>query len=108
MQDIVSLDQVEVQFTQIGKPVRVRRSGRVWSVVVEPTVHFERVSWWELGWRIPRGSGTRIDYAVWLVQVRLGSNELSDVVTWELVEDTVNKVWRVREVSGASGNAYGR
>lgn len=96
MEGIVELEQVEVLFTENGKPYKVRRGGHVWSVVVEPTVYFERVKWWELGWRIPKNSGTRIDYAVWLVQVRLGSNERSEVVSWELVEDTVNKAWRVR------------
>ncbi|MGP5048085.1 hypothetical protein [Glutamicibacter ardleyensis] len=96
MESIVELEQVEVLFTESGKPFKVRRGGRVWSVAVEPTVHFSRVRWWEHGRRIPRGSGTRIDYAVWLVQVRLGSNERSELVSWELVEDTWNNVWRVR------------
>lgn len=48
--------------------------------------------------RIPKGTGVRIDYATWLIQVRLGNNERSQVVTWELVEDIFEKVWRVREL----------
>ncbi|MGP4994638.1 hypothetical protein [Glutamicibacter ardleyensis] len=92
------LEQVEVLFTDAGLPVQVRRGGRVWSVVVEPTRHFSRIDWWESGRRIARGTGVRIDYAVWLVQVSLGSNSRSQALSWELVEDVVDSVWRVRDL----------
>ncbi|MGP5264768.1 MULTISPECIES: hypothetical protein [Glutamicibacter] len=92
------LEQVEVQFTPTGHPWKILRNGRTWTVTVVPTVHYDRIKWWELGMRIPKGTGVRIDYATWLIQVRLGNNERSQVVTWELVEDIFEKVWRVREL----------
>ncbi|MGP5014479.1 hypothetical protein ACTXJX_11730 [Glutamicibacter ardleyensis] len=98
MDRFTDLDVVEVQFTPAGKPWKVLRDGRTWAVAVEPTVFFERIKWWELGIRIPKGAGVKIDYAVWLVQVRLGNNERSSLLSWELVEDTFGKVWRVHDL----------
>lgn len=63
---------VDVRFTAAGAPWKIRRGGRVWQVVVEPSCHFERVNWWEdLTFKVRKGAADRIDYAVWLVQVRL-------------------------------------
>ncbi|MGP5524950.1 hypothetical protein ACTXM3_16960 [Glutamicibacter arilaitensis] len=91
---------VDVSFTAAGAPWKIRRGGRVWQVVVEPTCHFERVNWWEdLTFNVRKGAADRIDYAVWLVQVRLGANPRSDILTWELVEHPRLGSWSVREVS---------
>lgn len=90
---------VEVLFTPAGAPWKVRRNGRVWQVVVEPTHHFERVQWWEdLTFKIKKGAADRIDFAVWRVQVRLGSNPRSDLVTWDLVEHPRSSTWSVRDL----------
>lgn len=91
---------VEVLFTAAGVPWKIRRNGRVWQVVVEPTCHFERVKWWEdTSFTIKKGRADRIDYAVWLVQVRLGANPRSDTVTWELVEHPRTESWSIREIA---------
>lgn len=91
---------VEVLFTAAGAPLKIRRNGRVWQVAVEPTHHFERVNWWEdLTFKVRKGAADRIDYAVWLVQVRLGANPRSDILVWELVEHPRTNSWSVREVS---------
>lgn len=72
---------VEVLFTAAGAPLKIRRNGRVWQVAVEPTHHFERVNWWEdLTFKVKKGAADGIDYAVWLVQVRLGANPRSDIL----------------------------
>lgn len=90
---------VEVLFTPAGAPWKVRRNARVWQVAVEPTHHFERVRWWEdLTFKIKKGAADRIDFAVWRVQVRLGSNPRSDLVTWDLVEHPQSSTWTVRDL----------
>lgn len=89
---------VEVRFTAAGVPWKIRRGGRVWQVAVEPSRHFERVNWWEdHSFKIKKGRADRIDYAVWLVQVRLGANSKSDILTWELVEHPRIESWSVRD-----------
>lgn len=94
---------MDVRFTPAGAPWKIRRHGHVWQVVVEPTCHFERVKWWEdLTFKIRKGDADRIDYAVWLVQVRLGANPRSDILTWELVEHPRIGAWSVREVASPS------
>lgn len=96
----MSVELVDVIFTTASAPWKIRRGGRVWQVVVEPTHHYERVKWWEdTSFTIKKGSADRIDYAVWLVQVRLGANPRSDLVTWELVEHPRIDSWSVREVA---------
>lgn len=90
---------VEVLFTPTGAPWKVRHNGRVWQVVVEPTCHFERVKRWEdASFNIKKGCADRIDYAVWRVQVRLGANPRSDLVTWDLVEHPRSSTWSLRDV----------
>lgn len=91
---------VEVLFTAAGAPWKIRRNGRVWQVAVEPTRHFERVQWWEdLTFKIKKGAADRIDYVVWRVQVRLGANPRSDILTWDLVEHPRIESWSVRDVA---------
>lgn len=95
----MSEEFVDVLFTAAGVPWKIRRGGRVWQVVVEPTCHFERVKWWEdSSFNIKKGCADRIDYAVWRVQVRLGSNPRSDLVTWDLVEHPRSSTWSLRDV----------
>lgn len=91
---------VEVRFTAAGVPWRIRRGGRVWQVVVEPSRHFERVNWWEdHSFKIKKGAADPIDFAVWRVQVRLGANPRSDLLTWDLVEHPRDGSWAVRDVA---------
>lgn len=90
---------MDVRFTAAGVPWKIRRGGRVWQVVVEPSRHFERVNWWEdHSFKIKKGAADPIDFAVWRVQVRLGSNPRSDLLTWDLVEHPRDGSWTVRDV----------
>lgn len=90
---------VEVRFTAACVPWKIRRGGRVWQVAVEPSRHFERVNWWEdHSFKIKKGAADPIDFAVWRVQVRLGSNPRSDLLTWDLVEHPRDGSWTVRDV----------
>ena len=91
---------VDVRFTAAGVPWKIRRGGRVWQVVVEPSRHFERVNWWEdHSFKIKKGAADPIDFAVWRVQVRLGANPRSDLLTWDLVEHPRDGSWTVRDVA---------
>jgi len=91
---------VEVRFTAAGVPWKIRRGGRVWQVVVEPSRHFGRVNWWEdHSFKIKKGAADPIDFAVWRVQVRLGANPRSDLLTWDLVEYPRDGSWAVRDVA---------
>lgn len=91
---------VDVRFTAAGVPWKIRRGGRVWQVVVEPSRHFERVNWWEdHSFKIKKGAADPIDFAVWRVQVRLGANPRSDLLTWDLVEHPRDGSWAVGDVA---------
>ena len=93
------MERVEVQFAASGKPLRVRRGGRVWTVVAEPVRWFERFDWWKSELRAPKGEPFRIDSMVWQVQVALGSKSV-DPLTWELVHHASTGGWSVREPKG--------
>ena len=94
------MESVEIQWTASGKPLRVLRQGRVWTVVVEPTSWFERIAWWRTEARVGKSDGVvppfRIDIKVWQVQVTLGSRA-SDTVTWLLMERPQTGGWEVQE-----------
>lgn len=90
------MENVEIQWTASGKPLRVRRHGRVWTVVVEPTSWFERVPWWRTELRADKDKPFRIDIKVWQVQVTLGSRA-SDTMTWLLMERPQTGGWEVQE-----------
>lgn len=96
------MESVEVQWTASGQPLRVRRAGRVWKVVAEPTRWYERVKWWRTELRAQRGGEVRIDALVWKVQVSLGART-SDPLTWELVHHHPTGGWRVRDVGQDAG-----
>ena len=65
-----------------------------------PSRHFERVNWWEdHSFKIKKGAADPIDFAVWRVQVRLGANPRSDLLTWDLVEHPRDGSWAVRDVA---------
>lgn len=92
------MELVDVLFTAEGEPWKIRRDGRVWQVGVRPHRWFERIKWWHTPGFSPRKhSGHRIDYMVWRVQVRLGNNPRSDLVTWDLIESPQAGTWGVRE-----------
>ena len=89
------MEHVDIPTVEQGAPAVVVRGGREWHMVVEPVRWFERVAWWEESRRMPRGQG-RVDVEVWQVQVRLGNNPASGIVTWELVRDGSGGGWCVR------------
>ena len=96
----MSEEFVDVLFTADGVPWKVKRGSHVWQVAVRPSCHFERVNWWEdLSFSIRKGAADRIDFAVWRVQVRLGTNPRSDLVTWDLIEHPRAVSWSIREVA---------
>ena len=90
------MERVEIQWTASGKPLRVRRAGRVWTVVVEPTCWFERVAWWATEVRASKDAPFRIDAQIWQVQVTLGARNV-EPITWELVEHPQTGGWSVRD-----------
>ncbi|GAA1498833.1 hypothetical protein GCM10009628_38380 [Paeniglutamicibacter kerguelensis] len=90
------MEGVEIQWTASGKPLRVRRAGRVWTVVVEPVCWFEWVAWWRTELRAPKGEPFRIEVQVWQVQVTLGS-PASEPVTWQLMHHPQTGGWQVRD-----------
>lgn len=95
----MSHEIVDVLFTAAGEPWKVKRAGRVWQVAVEPTRHFERVLWWrDTAFSVRKGQADRIDYVVWRVQVRLGANPRSDLLTWDLMERPQHSTWSVLDV----------
>ena len=95
------MERVEIQWTASGKPLRVLRGGRVWTVVVGPVTWFERVAWWKTELRAAKPDGslppTRIDTQIWQVQVTLGARNV-EPITWELVEHPQTGGWSVRNV----------
>lgn len=91
------MECVEIQWTASGKPLRVMRAGRVWTVVVEPVSWFERVSWWNTERRASKDAPFRIDTKIWQVQVTLGARNV-EPITWELVEHPQSGGWSVRDV----------
>ncbi|TVU61537.1 hypothetical protein FQP90_13430 [Paenarthrobacter nitroguajacolicus] len=89
------MEHVYIRTTAQGIPATVVRGSREWQIAVEPVRWFERVSWWEASTRMPRGQG-RVDVEVWQVQVRLGGNVRSALVTWQLVRDGSGGGWSLR------------
>ncbi|MBP2414154.1 hypothetical protein JOF48_002953 [Arthrobacter stackebrandtii] len=89
-------EEVLVETTDEGVPVRVHRNGRLWTVGAEPMRWYERTPWWEYMQRMPKGQG-RVDVQVWRVQARLGQNMRSDLVTMDLECELEGGRWRMRE-----------
>ena len=89
------MEQVYIRTTGGGTATTVVRGGREWQIAEEPFRWFERVPWWESSKRMPRGQG-RVDVEVLQVQVRLGSNAMSSLATWELVRDGSGGGWYLR------------
>jgi hypothetical protein len=90
------MEHVVLETTTSGKPATVICGGRQWAVSAEPVRWFERVSWWEVHRRMPRGI-SRVDVEVLQVQVRLGGNPRSALTTMTLVRDGLGGSWRLRE-----------
>ncbi|MFQ4149634.1 hypothetical protein AAGW05_13225 [Arthrobacter sp. LAPM80] len=89
-------EEVGVRISEAGVPLEVHRGGRVWFVGAEPVRWYERTQWWKHNRRMPKGQG-RVDVQVWRLQVRLGPNRRSDLVTMDLEVDPGGGPWRVRE-----------
>ncbi len=73
-----------------------------WHVGAEPLRWYERVAWWETATRAPKGGGLRIDVEVWRVQARIGRNERSPLVTFELVLGQDRETWTCRSMSAVA------
>ncbi|MFF1251454.1 hypothetical protein ACFVYC_03020 [Pseudarthrobacter sp. NPDC058329] len=90
------MEHVMVRTEINGMPTSVVSNGREWTVGAEPVRWFERVRWWEVNRRMPKGLG-RVDVEVLQVQVRLGANDHSALTTMLLERDGVGGGWRLRE-----------
>ncbi len=90
------MEHVMVRTGINGMPASVVRSGREWTVGAEPVRWFERVNWWEMNRRMPKGL-SRVDVEVLQVQVRLGGNKGSALTTMLLERDGTGGGWRLRE-----------
>lgn len=95
------MEHVDIRTTAQGEPAAVVRGGREWKIAVEPVRWFERVAWWEVSKRMPRGTG-RVDVEVLQVQVRLGNNARSALATWQLVRDGSGGGWCLRGEDAAA------
>jgi hypothetical protein len=90
------MEHVVVKTSREGIPTAVVSGGREWAVGAEAVRWFERVSWWEVQRRMPKGLG-RVDVEVLQVQVRLGRNLQSALTTMTLERDGLGGGWRLRE-----------
>ena len=90
------MEHVMVRTGFDGKPTVVISRGREWAVGAEPVRWFERLNWWEINRRMPKGLG-RVDVEILQVQVRLGSNSSSALTTMLLERDGLGGGWRLRE-----------
>lgn len=96
--NVARMDCVDVELVG-GAPVSFVRGGRTWRVGAEPVRWYERVAWWETATRAPKGGPLRIDVEVWQVQARIGRNERSPLVTFELVLGQDRETWTCRSMS---------
>ena len=90
------MEHVMVRTGSNGRPSAVVSNGREWTVGAEPVRWFERVNWWEINRRMPKGH-SRVDVEVLQVQVRLGGNKGSALTTMLLERDGAGGGWRLRE-----------
>jgi hypothetical protein len=90
------MEHVMVRTGPNGTPTTVITKGREWAVGAEPVRWFERLNWWEVNRRMPKGLG-RVDVEVLQVQVRLGGNISSALTTMLLERDGLGGGWRLRE-----------
>lgn len=71
------------------------RDGRQWDVAAPPVRWYERIKWWEVHRRMPRGAAG-VDVEVLQLQVRLGRNRNSALTTLVLERDGLGGGWRLR------------
>ena len=99
---IKTMNQPVVIFRdEAGMPHSLDIDGRRWTVIAEPVRWFERIAWWESARRMPKGTG-RIDIEILQVQARLGRNEKSAPVTFNLANNQDGSPWFLREVQHAA------
>ena len=96
LQYLAGMEHVIVRTGPEGSPTAVLSRGREWAVGAEPVRWYERVNWWEVNRRMPKGLG-RVDVEVLQVQVRLGNNRRSALTTMLLERDGLGGGWRLRE-----------
>ena len=89
------MEHVMVRTENNGMPTAVISNGREWPVGAEPVRWFERVNWWEVNRRMPKGL-SRVDVEVWRLQTRLGLNEESALTTMEILRDGLGGGWKLR------------
>ncbi|WP_074710865.1 hypothetical protein [Arthrobacter alpinus] len=95
------MESVEVE-TAHGAPVSFIRAGRSWHAGAPPVRWFERVAWWETAQRAPKDGMLRIDAEVWMVQARIGHNQRSPLVTFELILGHDRESWSVRSMEAVA------
>lgn len=95
------MEHVIVRTDSRGMPTTVLSQGRQWSVGAEPVRWFERINWWETSRRMPKGH-SRVDVEVLQLQVRLGNNSKSELITMYLQRDGLGGGWRLREAAVAA------
>lgn len=89
------MEQVIVRTGRDGLPSAVLRDGRQWDVAAPPVRWYERINWWEVHRRMPRGAAG-VDVEVLQLQVRLGRNRNSALTTMVLERDGLGGGWRLR------------
>ena len=95
------MEHVIVRTDNRGMPTAVLGRGRQWTVGAEPVRWFERVNWWETSRRMPPGT-SRVDVEVLQLQVRLGGNSKSALITMYLQRDGLGGGWQLREPVAAA------
>ena len=90
------MEHVIVHTDNEGMPTAVLSRGREWAVGAAPVRWYERVNWWETKRRMPKGN-SGVDVEVLQLQVRLGNNSRSALITMYLQRDGLGGGWRLRE-----------
>lgn len=87
-------EQVLIETSARGVPLRFKHDGQTWRIAAQPTHWHERTNWWEESRRYPRGEGPAIDLEVWRVQVRPHAS--AELVTVDLIREQDRAVWLLR------------
>ena len=97
------MEQVQVETTAAGVPVRFEYHGRTWTVAAETMRWYERTNWWAEFKRLPRENAPHIDLEVWRVQAQL--DESSELVTFDLIRDQGRVAWLLRPYAAPTAAA---
>lgn len=97
------MEQVLVETSAAGVPLRFEYHGRTWRIAAEPVRWYERINWWAEFKRLPRECAPRIDLEVWRVQAQLGSR--GELVTFDLIRDQDRVAWLLRPYAAPTAAA---